>query len=108
MMRSIADGMTTIDETFPPIGAEAPSAGEDEAPSGGAAGQPDHVARAESAARSNESRPADQSTEEEHAYQRGKQDRAKGVQRRAVPGEYREAGTSKLALAWTRGWEDGK
>jgi recombination protein RecT len=36
------------------------------------------------------------------AYERGKADKAKGHQRRAVPGEYRNH--SKLAVAWDRGW----
>jgi recombination protein RecT len=95
------------------FGAEAPAKVEQEAEApegGGAASQPDESApHAESAARGSESRPADQSTEkttpEGIAYEHGKKDRARGVQRRAVPGEYRE--NNKLAIAWTRGWEEG-
>ena len=63
-------------------------------------------------------RPADESEDrpepltgtidaaEMKAFERGKQDRAKGVQRRAVPGDLRE--NNKLAIAWTRGWEAAK
>ena len=36
------------------------------------------------------------------AYQRGKDDKAKGVARKAVPTEYRDV--PKLALAWVAGW----
>lgn len=93
------------------FGAEVPPSGERESsvPEGGTAGQPDqNASSAESAARGSASRPADLSVEqspEEVAYDRGKQDRAKGAQKRAIPGEYRE--NNKLAIAWTRGWDDG-
>jgi phage recombination protein Bet len=49
-------------------------------------------------------RPAD-SDEEAAAYSRGQADRRKGAAKRAMPGEYRDK--SKLAIAWTRGWDDG-
>jgi recombination protein RecT len=96
------------------FGAEASNAGarqEAETPNGGEqhpSGQPTSTTDAMSVAPANVAsaeRPAtaDQSAEEV-AYARGKADRAKGVQKRAIPGEYRER--SKLAIAWTRGWDD--
>jgi recombination protein RecT len=100
------------------FGAEASNAGERqeaEVSNGGTVGQPDQNApSAVSAARGSESRPADQSTEfpaaptdlsagELKAFERGKSDRAKGIGRKAVPGDLRE--NSKLAIAWVRGWE---
>jgi hypothetical protein len=120
MMRSIADGMAHVNEVFPQLDAEASNAEsgerqEAEVSNGGTAGQPDQTAAsAESVARGSESRPADQSTEfppastdlsaaELRAFERGKQDRAKGASRRAVPGDLRE--NSKLAISWSRGWE---
>src|SRR5262245_55994464 len=105
MMRSIADGMTTVDETFPPLTAEATREVERDAPvpEGGGAASPVQLA---SVPPTSESSPADSSTEENVAYERGKKDRARGAQKRAVPGEYREH--SKLAIAWTRGWDEGK
>jgi phage recombination protein Bet len=48
-------------------------------------------------------RPAD-SEEETAAYARGQADRRKGAAKR-LPGEYRDK--SKLAIAWTRGFDDG-
>jgi recombination protein RecT len=38
------------------------------------------------------------------AYERGQEAKAKGALRRAMPGEYRGAENSKLAVAWDRGW----
>jgi hypothetical protein len=65
MGRSIADGMTTIDESFPPLGAETPVSGgaqESSVPEGGTVSQPDQTATSvASAARGSESRPADSS-----------------------------------------------
>jgi recombination protein RecT len=63
------------------------------------------AARQEQASSSDESPPAptDLSTGEIKAFERGKQDHAKGISRRTVPGDLRL--NSKLALAWVRGWE---
>jgi hypothetical protein len=98
MMRSIADGMTTIDETFPPLNA-GESVATSPAPEGGgtaSAADPPHGISG--------IRPADPD-EEVAAYARGQTDRRKGTAKRAMPGEYRNK--SKLAIAWTRGWDDG-
>jgi len=64
---------------------------------------------------SDESRPADESADqpepvtgtidaaEMKAFERGRQDRGKGAQKRAIPGDLRE--NSRLAIAWVKGWE---
>lgn len=61
----------------------------------------------DSAIAASESAPAsaDQSEAERKAYERGKQDRAKGALKKAVPGDLRE--NSRFAIAWTRGWDEG-
>lgn len=41
------------------------------------------------------------------AYRRGQEDKAKGVQRRALPGEYRDPSQTRLALAWQAGHDGG-
>jgi hypothetical protein len=96
MMRSIADGMTTIDETFPPL-----HAGEPTTPASEGGGT---VSAADPPQGISGSRPAD-SDEETTAYARGQADRRKGAAKRAIPGEYRDK--SLLGIAWTRGWDDG-
>jgi recombination protein RecT len=63
------------------------------------------AARQKQVSSSDESLPAptDLSAGELKAFERGKLDRAKGIGRKAVPGDLRE--NSKLAIAWVRGWE---
>jgi recombinational DNA repair protein RecT len=41
----------------------------------------------------------------ETAHERGKAARAEGLQRRALPGEYREPTRGQEAVAWRRGWD---
>jgi recombination protein RecT len=45
---------------------------------------------------------------EEAAYARGASDRVRGMQRKAVPTEWRAAEFSRLAIAWTNGWDSQK
>jgi hypothetical protein len=109
MLRSIADGMTTIDETFPQLGASAAPSVEEPDDGGQEESRPsedtDAVAAREQVSSSDEAPPAptDFSIGELKAFERGKLDRAKGIGRRAVPGDLRE--NNKLAIAWVRGWE---
>jgi recombination protein RecT len=42
---------------------------------------------------------------EDVAYNRGRQDREKGLSRRAVPGEYRQEGHEAEAQAWQKGFD---
>ena len=39
------------------------------------------------------------------AHERGRQAKADGAKRTAIPGEYREADRAKEALAWRKGWD---
>lgn len=41
----------------------------------------------------------------ETAYERGKAARTEGVQRRAIPPEYRDAARGQEAIAWRKGWD---
>jgi hypothetical protein len=113
MMRSIADGMTTINETFPPL--EASSAAPDTAArSEGGAQEPATPSASNEAktpaARSSSSTPAsvipaaaDDSINQ--AYERGKEAKAAGARRTALPGEYRDAKHDAEAEAWLAGYD---
>jgi hypothetical protein len=112
MLRSVSDGMNTVDETFPPI--EASSAGPDTAgrSEGGVQETATPSASNDTAARSSSSTPAsvtpaaaDDSISQ--AYERGKQAKAAGARRTALPGEYRDAKHDAEAEAWLAG-HDGK
>lgn len=59
------------------------------------------VPQRSSAADQNSATAADVST----AYERGKQAKADGMQRKAVPGEYRDAAATALAAAWLKGFD---
>jgi recombination protein RecT len=75
-----------------------------ETPEGG--GTVASESRADSAARETDNGPANFSHDlEVKAYERGKEARARGTAKRAIPSEYHEI--SKLAIAWIRGWEEG-
>lgn len=96
MMKAIADGMASIEETFPPI--EEPSS------TGGTGGEQDTASSGEasSSVRQNTSEPA-AADGVEVAQRRGEEAKAAGQQRRAMPGEYRDVPT--LAEAWTAGFD---
>jgi hypothetical protein len=115
MMKSIADGMASVDEVFPPI--EAPAAST--RPSSAAAGEgvqqgaDDHGdSRGEMPTTQQEkptaaSDPAAATNPDPkiiEAYERGKQAKAEGHGNKAVPGEYRGADATALAAAWVKGW----
>jgi hypothetical protein len=125
MVKSIADGMASIDEVFPAIESTSPPApaAREEVPSatGGEEGGAQAAARASdtaSAARKSDSEAtdtpaapaaADQSREDilATAYRRGAEAKAAGQRRAALPGEYRGSAQSKMADAWFAG-HDGK
>jgi len=116
MGKSVADGMASVDDVFPPI--EAPAESTQSARSdtniatprgeGGERGAAAPTPATEPAEASDlsaaDSAPlaADVIT---LAYDAGRKARAAGHQRRAVPGEYREPARSKEADAWLRGWD---
>jgi hypothetical protein len=137
MMKSVADGMASTDEVFPPLeeiqsgGAvdkktkeasttsdsarsssaeEGEGGGEHEAESA-TQGRPVSAAsdRAEAPA---SAEPSDRAAAADpsvvaDAYERGKADRAKGHARKAVPPDFRDANQTALAAAWLRGWDAG-
>ena len=109
ILRSIDDGMTTIDEAFPPL---------EQQPTEDTAGsQPLDAAAPDGADErgavvANDRTPAAGADDEQHrarlvAYEQGKQAKAAGTRRAALPGEYRDAAHSAQADAWFAGW-DGK
>jgi hypothetical protein len=118
MMQSIADGMTTIDETFPPLEQQNPDAkpANDPAPSAldRFAEEPSQTARGPARDDADERGAADQANSRvpaaapgdeavRAAYERGKQHRAAGHQRKAMPGEYRDAAHTREA--WYAGFD---
>jgi hypothetical protein len=120
IVKSISDGMTTVDEAFPVSEATSPTSSQEEAPStavgeeegGGQAVQPGADEQsAASLSSSTEGIPAaaDHPTEDliALAYRRGVEAKAAGHRRMALPGEYKGAAHTKRADAWFAGF-DGK
>jgi hypothetical protein len=105
MMKSIADGMALADEVFPPREAAAttgpaaatadPSAAGARQEQGSESGEPNQRA----------SRVPAAADEIKTAYERGKQARAAGVNRKALPGEYRDEQHTRAAVAWAAGFD---
>jgi ribosome modulation factor len=122
MMKSIADGMASIDETFPPLEASAATAathgsaaaasattGQQEGDGAQRQGEPasdatgDHVQ-----ASAGPSAPGAAATDPlAIAHQRGKDAKAAGSTRKAIPVELRDPARVREADAWLAGW-DGK
>jgi hypothetical protein len=117
MMQSVADGMTTIDDVFPPLDEKTEPRGEAAAGSGVRSEERESTANTdarESAARDeagDQTRSAAASAEADgtdailQAYERGKWDKANGHQRRAMPPEYRSEDRGAEAEAWARGFD---
>jgi hypothetical protein len=113
--QSVRDGMATIDECFPPD--EEIVAGQDnktdaKTESGTATESGTTQESGTAAAESSEKTQTAAATPAQDglfvdpiraATQRGKDDRAAGQQRRAIPPEYREK--QALAAAWQQGWD---
>jgi hypothetical protein len=126
MMKAIADGMATVEEVFPPIAAAEPKAqsatpagtGEGgevpdkpaEKSSGGGESGVTATAPAAAATPSETQAPPAAGAEDPVAvaYARGQKDRAAGVQRRAVPPEYRDKDRLDEGRAWQDGWDKGQ
>jgi len=120
-MKAVADGMTTIDEAFPPIEQEASasrapesarSAADDPGPGGGGGEQAKPAPAADqSAPQAAEREPgadegeADQPDPLGLAYVRGADAKQAGHQKRALPPEYRTPNKTREALCWQAGWE---
>lgn len=104
MMKSIADGMASVDETFPapapveqqkPSGASVESGNADAPASGG-------QAASEGVVSSRPPAPADRAILT--AYHRGEKAKAEGHNAKAIPGEYRDTARTREALAWQAGF----
>lgn len=106
VMKSVADGMASIDDVFPPI--EEQSSRSEQPPSqqrspdsdasgdGGEAGQIPAAPAAAPAA-------VPVAAELENAYQRGRKAKADGMQRKAIPPEYRDPARTREAVCWYAG-----
>jgi hypothetical protein len=120
MMKSIADGMATADEMFPPD-QEVQSAQEVAAESGTnqerneseGAQAADQGAAESSSEKTDTAAPNQQQPEKvvrgpqlREAFEKGKADHAKGMQRKAVPLEYRSKDATDLAQNWWQGWDE--
>lgn len=114
MMKAVADGMATVDETFPPLdSAPAAATTSAEGKSGGEQGTPVAEAGDLSAGEQPEKGPPESGTAPPAAadkiaaaHQQGREAKAKGTRRAAVPGEYRDEAHRALAEAWLAGWDD--
>ncbi len=119
MMKSIADGMATADEMFPPDQevqtaqqvAEESGTNQERNESEGAQAADQGAAETSStntdtAAPNQQQTGADTAAAVTAAFQKGRADHAKGMQRKAVPLEYRAKEATHLAQAWWQGWDD--
>ena len=108
MMKSIADGMATLDEVFPssieaPAESSASPQPQTNAAGGTKADAPQGAAPAGNPAADQPGRdPA--AAPLDLAYRRGLEARSGGLQRRAIPPEYRDAGRQREAVCWQAGW----
>jgi hypothetical protein len=117
MMKSVADGMASVDETFPPIEQVAqPAASTASATPPPMESGPEAAGEAQGEATPNPPRPAPTADKQsaveaggpvEVAYKRGAAWRTTGGERKAMPPEYRDLKHSREALAWGAGF-DGK
>jgi hypothetical protein len=122
MLKSIADGMATVDEVFPPL--EAAATGPTASNTGSVQQAADGARDASSGNVGETTRESERPAAAEHppsaaedrpmnaapdsitvAYERGKEARASGATRKALPAEYRDATHSRDALAWQAGFD---
>ncbi len=111
MLKSIADGMASVDDVFPPL----PEIGATTGPAASTASPPTSE-RSEAADGAQGASPSGETGKGGHpaaaaptadvigqAYERGKEARVAGVNRKAVPVEYRDAARNREAIAWQAG-----
>ena len=109
MMKSIADGMASLDEVFPPA-IEAPAEGsaspqpQDTAAGGTEAGGAQGASTSEPTGAARD--PAAESPLDA-AYRLGQEAKAAGASRKAVPVEYRDEAHGREGLAWLAGYDGG-
>lgn len=114
MLRSIDDGMTTIEDVFPPLESSAPAAQSvDDTLAAGTGGGGEQSTGGldevqEVAATSSAAPPSDDSAAAVDliaAFKRGQADKSKGAQRRAMPPEYRDQNRTRESIAWLAGYD---
>jgi hypothetical protein len=105
MMKSIADGMASVEETFPPIEepkTEPAKLDEPKATEGEAQGTGGEAAKTPAAG---DPAPAGGDAAIVAAHQAGVEWRAKDGQRKAMPPEYRVQSRTREQIAWTAGFD---
>jgi ribosome modulation factor len=114
MMKSVADGMASVDEVFPPLEASAPAAPNNSAgkQEGGGAQRQSEPASDETgdpvSASAGTSAPGAAATDPlAIAHKRGQEAKAAGQARKAIPVELRDPDRVRETDAWLAGW-DGK
>jgi hypothetical protein len=116
MMKSIFDGMASVDEVFPPIeqeasGASTPEAGASDQDDGAQAGDTSAKPAAAPAAAEPAAAPAAAAEAPAAddalaiAYRRGQEQKTAGHTRKAVPVEYRDPLRQREAVSWLAGWD---
>jgi hypothetical protein len=121
MMKSVADGMASADETFPAIEqtkAEAHATTERQEPpatvSSASTPEATDPAAREPTASGTAATGVEQTPDQlaqaaaQAAYDLGAADHKRGLARKAVPGEWRTPETTRLATAWLNGWESSR
>jgi hypothetical protein len=125
-LQAIQDGMATVRETYlddepedeennaapatvrstlDKFAGDAGPPQEPASPSEPAAEPPQDAPSEAAAGTKTKTKKEEPSEAERIAHQRGGEARAKGMTRRAVPGEYREQARTKEAAAWIKGWD---
>jgi len=110
MMKSVADGMTTTDEVFPPVQEVAPPSQGSPSGTADAAAQDAGTADPEKTGARAPGSAEEEGGEDDPvliAYERGRQAKAAGSTAKALPGEYRSEDRRAEADAWRSGL-DGK
>jgi hypothetical protein len=107
MMKSVADGMASVDETFPPIEQAQPAASTASATPPPMESGPEAAGEAQGEATPNPPRPAPTARGDvvEVAYKRGVTWRELARPRKGMPPEYRDPEHSREASAWEAGFD---
>jgi hypothetical protein len=107
MMKSVADGMASVDETFPPIEQVQPAAPTASATPPPMESGPEAAGEAQGEATPNPPRPAPTARGDvvEVAYKRGVTWRELARPRKGMPPEYRDPEHSREASAWEAGFD---
>lgn len=119
MMKAVADGMASLDDTFPcddnkaspaASGTHPEAATDDAAGKTGGEQGPTSASAAHDAARDSPAAADDNAAHLKlvEAFKAGQTAKSSGHKRTALPGELRDPKRSKEAIAWTSGWDGEK